>query len=161
MAKPDAGLARITERVKAMRRGGESLNAIARTLGVNRRTVRTILAKGAHHTRGATRRRILRWGGIASGSGPSGAAQTGAAAAPVRPGRRRRGRPAGRGRRAGRARLGSRGRPGQRGAPARRGRPPIGPHALLELDNGQVVRLSAGARYVMRGGILYQAVESS
>ncbi len=150
MAATDAPLARVTQRVRAMRKAGDSERRIATALGSTRNVVHTILTKGAVVTRGKAKQALLRWA-IRNGAAPAHAAHAATAKAAsgsvrVEPKRRRR----------------------RRGA--RKASPTFtathqGEHinaqsrfATLETEHGHVLRLAAGARYVLRNGALYRQV---
>lgn len=148
-----AAFTHATTRARELRKAGTSENSLAKTIGVSRTAVRTILNRGAHHTRGATKRRVLKWA-AAGGRGPTTVPKPGrppakqaaatpakAAAAPVRRRRRRR-----------------------RSAQARPvAAPSIAPVAAagfahVELADGRVVRLAVGERYILHNGRLLRAL---
>jgi hypothetical protein len=150
MAAANAPLTQVTQRVRAMRKAGDSERRIAAALGSTRNVVHTILTKGAAVTRGKAKQALLRWASR-NGAAPADAARASAAkptsgSSHSEPKRRRR----------------------RRGA--RRRTPTLvathqGAHsatqsgfATLETEHGHVLRLSIGARYVFRNGALYREV---
>jgi DNA invertase Pin-like site-specific DNA recombinase len=139
--------AQATDRVRALRKSGVSENSLAKAIGVSRTAVRTIMNRGAHHTRGETKRSVLKWVG-AGGRGPAEAPRPGrparGAALAVAPAHRRRRR---------------RRRHGGLRIATTNGIAPAGSHfAQVELEDGRLVRLIAGSRYVLHNGQLLHAV---
>lgn len=149
-----------TERVRALRKSGTSENSLAKTIGVSRTAVRTILNRGAHHTRGSTKKRVLKWAG-AGARGPVSAPKAGrppakapaakapAAAsqqAPAKPVRRRR------------RRRRSAGPTTATATSSVAARDASAAFAHVELPDGRVVRLAVGQRYMLHNGRLLRAL---
>src|ERR1700681_3496066 len=79
MAAANAPLTQVTQRVRAMRKAGDSERRIAAALGSTRNVVHTILTKGAAVTRGKAKQALLRWAsrnGAAHAAGASAAKPT-------------------------------------------------------------------------------------
>ena len=140
MPTPSNALTQATARVKAMKKTGLSEHKMARTIGVSRIAIRTILKVGAHKTRGKNKRRLLAW--IGGGSAAPAATATAAPASKAAPAARTRTR-----RRRRRA-----GRPA--GVAARPAAAPAATSVTLELDGGRTIRLAAGDHYVLHNGHL-------
>jgi len=150
MAATDAPLARVTQRVRAMRKAGDSERRIAAALGSTRNVVHTILTKGALVTRGKAKQALLRWASR-NGAAPLHVARMATAkvtSGPVRvePKRRRRRRGARRGLQTFTATHQGEHSTAQSG------------FATLETEHGHVLRLAVGSRYVLRDGALYREV---
>jgi hypothetical protein len=146
-----------TDRVRALRKGGVSENSLAKTIGVSRTAVRTIMNRGAHHTRGETKRRVLKWVSVGArgpaaipkpGRPPVRSSTPSAVATPASPTRRRR-------------------RRRRRGAVA--AVPVISTNhvapavtnvgfAHVELEDGRLVRLTVGSQYILHKGRLLRAL---
>ncbi len=141
MPTPSNALTQATARVKAMKKTGLSEHKMARTIGVSRIAIRTILKVGAHKTRGKNKRRLLAWiggGSAASTAAPAAAPASKAAPAAQKTRTRRRRRRAG--------------RPAGVAAPSAAA--PTATSVTLELDGGRTIRLVAGDHYVLHNGHL-------
>jgi hypothetical protein len=145
-----------TERVRALRKAGTSENSLAKTIGVSRTAVRTILNRGAHHTRGSTKKRVLKWAG-AGARGPASTPKAGRppaktpaatpAPAPAKKAVRRR-------RRRRRSTASATPVAPQQAAP----REVSMSFAHVELPDGRTVRLAVGERYMLHNGRLLRAL---
>ena len=146
-----------TDRVRALRKGGVSENSLAKTIGVSRTAVRTIMNRGAHHTRGETKRRVLKWVSVGA-RGPTATPKPGrppvrssapvALASPVGLTRRRRRR-----RRRRHSALIA--------APVTVSVAPVATgigFAHVELEDGRLVRLTVGSQYILHKGRLLRAL---
>lgn len=146
-----------TDRVRALRKGGVSENSLAKTIGVSRTAVRTIMNRGAHHTRGETKRRVLKWVSVGA-RGPAATPKPGrppvrssgpsAAATPAGPTRRRRRR---------RRRSALTAAPVIAAGNVTSGATGVG-FAHVELEDGRLVRLTVGSQYILHKGRLLRAL---
>lgn len=148
-----------TERVRALRKTGTSENSLAKTIGVSRTAIRTILNRGAHHTRGSTKKRVVKWA-KAGAHGPVSTPKAGRpptkkgpvaahARAAAKPTRRRRHR---------RRRRRSTASPTAPATLHAAPRDVSATFALVELQDGRLVRLTVGERYMLHNGRLLRAL---
>jgi hypothetical protein len=142
--------AQATERVRTLRKAGTSENSLAKTIGVSRTAIRTILNRGAHHTRGQTKKRVIKWVS-AGGHGPTATPKAG------RPPVAKTGAPTQAAAAAGRR---SRHRSAQPATVTVRAATPTtnGGYAQVELEDGRIVRLVVGTQYILHHGRLLRAL---